>query len=69
MERTRLQIDANQQTVDDLDVVVELLDATTRAEAVRRSVKFLLTVLRCVRNGDEIFAISKDGTRTRLIPT
>ncbi len=65
--RIRLQIDATQRMVDELDATTELIGATSRSETLRRASDLLGTVVHGKQEGRVLCFRNPDGTYTEII--
>ena len=66
-ERIRVQLDATQRIVDELDATGELINSASRSETARRACDLLGTVIRGVREGRTLCFRNPDGTYTEII--
>jgi hypothetical protein len=64
--KKRLQFDFAQPAVERLDFLVDKLNATSRAEVVRRALELLDSLLEWKNNGGEVVLKSKNGEEKYL---
>lgn len=66
-EKTRVQFDFNQESLDRLDDLVKTLDVSTRAEVIRRALSLFTTLLPELKSGSELVLRDKKGKETRVM--
>jgi metal-responsive CopG/Arc/MetJ family transcriptional regulator len=67
-EKARVQFDFNKESLDKLDEMVEAINATTRAEVIRRALTLFTEVMAAEERGAKIFFREKDGTMIQVMP-
>lgn len=67
-EKARVQFDFNKESLDKLDEIVEALNASTRAEVIRRALTLFTEVLAAEKRGAKVLLREQDGTLIQLMP-
>jgi hypothetical protein len=67
MDKKRLQFDFSERALEQLDKLVELTDAASRAEVVRRALQVYNRLVQAEANGAEVLLQGKDGQVQKLI--
>jgi hypothetical protein len=67
-EKARVQFDFSKESLDKLDEIVETVNASTRAEVIRRALTLFTEVLTAERRGAKIFLREPDGTLIQVMP-
>jgi len=65
--RSRLQFDFSPEACERLDELVNVLDASSRAEVVRRALRLLAVAVEAERAGARVSVESPDGDVQRLV--
>ncbi|HEV2705900.1 MAG TPA: ribbon-helix-helix protein, CopG family [Pyrinomonadaceae bacterium] len=67
-EKARVQFDFSKEALDKLDEIVEKVNASTRAEVIRRALTLFTEVLAAEQRGAKVLFREKDGTLIQLMP-
>lgn len=63
----KVQFVVSTEEAADLDLLASRMRTPSRAETLRRSVRFIIELLGMVKPGGHIEIVDADGTRTRII--
>lgn len=66
--KARVQFDFSKESLDKLDEIVETVNASTRAEVIRRALTLFTEVLAAEQRGAKILLREPDGTLIQLMP-
>lgn len=66
-EKARVQFDFNKESLDKLDEMVEAVNASTRAEVIRRALTLFTEVMAAEKRGAKVLFREKDGTMIQLM--
>jgi chromosome condensin MukBEF ATPase and DNA-binding subunit MukB len=67
-EKARVQFDFSKESLDKLDEIVETVNASTRAEVIRRALTLYTEVLAAEQRGAKLFFRESDGQLVQLLP-
>lgn len=67
-EKARVQFDFSKESLDKLDEIVESINASTRAEVIRRALTLFTEILAAEKRGAKVLLREKDGTLIQLMP-
>lgn len=67
-EKARVQFDFSRESLEKLDEIVANVNASTRAELIRRALTLYTEVLEANKRGAKIFFRESDGTLVQLMP-
>lgn len=67
-EKARVQFDFSKESLDKLDEIVEKVNASTRAEVIRRALTLFTEVLAAEQRGAKVLFREKDGTLIQIMP-
>lgn len=67
-EKARVQFDFSKESLDKLDEIVERVNASTRAEVIRRALTLFTEVLAAEQRGAKVLFREQDGTLIQLLP-
>jgi hypothetical protein len=67
-DKVRVQFDFSKESLDKLDEIKTAVNATTRAEVIRRAMTIFTTVLEAEQRGAKLFFREADGTLVQLMP-
>jgi metal-responsive CopG/Arc/MetJ family transcriptional regulator len=67
-EKARVQFDFSRESLEKLDEIVSTVNASTRAELIRRALTLYTEVLEANKRGAKIFFRESDGTVVQLMP-
>jgi metal-responsive CopG/Arc/MetJ family transcriptional regulator len=67
-EKARVQFDFSKESLDKLDEMVESINASTRAEVIRRALTLFTEILSAEKRGAKVLLREKDGTLIQLMP-
>ena len=67
-EKARVQFDFSRESLEKLDEIVSTVNASTRAELIRRALTLYTEVLEANKRGAKIFFRESDGTLVQLMP-
>jgi metal-responsive CopG/Arc/MetJ family transcriptional regulator len=67
-EKARVQFDFNKESLDKLDEIVAAVNASTRAEVIRRALTLFTEVMAAEKRGAKVLLREKDGTMIQLMP-
>jgi hypothetical protein len=67
-EKARVQFDFSKDSLAKLDEIVRTVDATTRAEVIRRALTLYTEVLDAQQRGARIYFRESDGSMVQIMP-
>jgi hypothetical protein len=67
-EKARVQFDFSQASLKKLDEIVASVNASTRAEVIRRALTLYTEVLEAEKRGAKILFRESDGTMVQIMP-
>jgi hypothetical protein len=67
-DKARVQFDFSKDSLAKLDEIVKTVDASTRAEVIRRALTLYTEVLEAEKRGAKIFFRDPDGTLIQVMP-
>jgi hypothetical protein len=67
-DKARVQFDFSKQSLDKLDEIVEKVNASTRAEVIRRALTLFTEILAAEKRGAKVLLREQDGTLIQLMP-
>lgn len=67
-DKARIQFDFSKESINKLDEIVETVNASTRAEVVRKSLTLFTQLLEAEQRGAQIILKEPDGSYIRLLP-
>ena len=67
-QKVRVQFDFSKESLEKLDEIVTSVQASTRAELIRRALMLYTELLDAHNRGAKIFFHESDGTRVRILP-
>jgi hypothetical protein len=67
-DKARVQFDFSKQSLDKLDEIVSTLNASTRAEVIRRALTLYTEVLEAEKKGAKLFFREPDGSMVQVLP-
>ena len=67
-DKARVQFDFSREALAKLDEIVKTVDATTRAEVIRRALTLYAEVLDAQQRGAKICFRESDGSLVQLMP-
>jgi Arc/MetJ-type ribon-helix-helix transcriptional regulator len=67
-DKARVQFDFSKESLDKLDEIVKSVDASTRAEVIRRALTLFTEILAAESRGAKVLFREKDGTLIQLMP-
>jgi metal-responsive CopG/Arc/MetJ family transcriptional regulator len=67
-DKARVQFDFSKESLDKLDEIVNTINASTRAEVIRRALTLFTEVLAAEKRGAKILFRDSDGTITQIMP-
>lgn len=67
-DKARVQFDFSKDSLDRLDEIVESVNASTRAEVIRRALTLYTEVLAAEKRGAKVLFREKDGTLIQIMP-
>jgi uncharacterized protein (UPF0305 family) len=65
--KARVQFDFSKESLDKLDEIKDTVNASTRAEVIRRALTLFTEVLEAENRGAKVMFQEKDGTLARLM--
>ena len=66
--KARVQFDFSKESLAKLDEIVKTVDATTRAEVIRRALTLYTEVLNAQERGAKIYFRESDGSMVQIMP-
>ncbi len=66
-DKARVQFDFSKESLDKLDEIKDAVNASTRAEVIRRALTLFTEVLEAESRGARVMFQEKDGTQARLM--
>ncbi len=67
-EKARVQFDFSRDSLEKLDEIVSSVNASTRAEVIRRALTLYTEVLEAEERGAKMFFREADGTMIQVLP-
>lgn len=67
-EKARVQFDFSKESLDKLDEIVKTVNASTRAEVIRRALTLFTEVLDAEKRGAKLLFKEPDGTLVQIMP-
>lgn len=67
-EKVRVQFDFNKESLEKLDEIVKTINASTRAEAIRKALTLLTELIDAEGRGAKMMLREKDGTLVQIMP-
>lgn len=67
-EKVRVQFDFNKESLEKLDEIVKTINASTRAEAIRKALMLLTELINAESRGAKMMLREKDGTLVQIMP-
>lgn len=65
--KVRVQFDFSRESLEKLDEIVETLNASTRAEAIRQALTLFTGVLSAQQRGAKLYFHEADGTQKEIM--
>jgi metal-responsive CopG/Arc/MetJ family transcriptional regulator len=66
-DKARVQFDFSKESLEKLDEIKDTVNASTRAEVIRRALTLFTEVLEAENRGARVMFQEKDGTQARLM--
>ena len=67
-DKARVQFDFSKESLDKLDEIVEKVNASTRAEVIRRALTLFTEILAAEKRGAKVMFREQDGTLVQVMP-
>jgi alanyl-tRNA synthetase len=67
-DKARIQFDFSKESINKLDEIVETVNASTRAEVIRKALTLFTQILEADQRGAQFMFKEKDGSYVRILP-